>query len=192
MARKPQKSQAQLSNEQERRFYEALNKIQAGQTRKQAILSSHMDQRTFNKMLAAREENGTRLLTQRYTRRTRIRAGQTSAALVQGKYDVGLSVGALKQFAVFHKDGSITMEVFDNFYASIMGKYWNSVEQFVYHGNTSYLDSFHPHTVFTINGEEISLQFDKRAIERWWRQKSLSQRDSFNERLYNKEVTYAA
>lgn len=177
MARKPQQTQEQVNFAREQRFYASLHRISLGQTRKSAILAEKMDPRTFNKLLRERETGGYELITK---------------IDKKGHYEIGHAPGSVSQWRVLDDANHMRKIYVDKKYSEVLGRYWNAIENYLVYGNSKYLTSFKPTTIFTVDGVPIQLQLSPQAVKFWYSRLSQEQRDGINDTLYVKETSYAA
>jgi len=177
MAKKtPQKSLAQLESERSSRFDASIAKIKAGQTRKQAILASGMDPRTFNKRIASQEDSGKLFLT---------------PIDKKGHYRISGTSTVYARWEVFRSDGVVTTEHVDYETSLVISRYWNTVRTAL-SGNKQALEHFSPKYVYNIYGEKIELERDYTTIERWHsRIVDTRQATMFNETIYERTTVSA-
>ena len=179
MARKSKtgKTVETLNFEREQRFYASMQRISNGQTRKSAILAEKMDPRTFNKLLRERETGGHELITK---------------IDKKGHYEIGHAPGSVSEWRVLDDTNHMRKIYVDKKYSEVLGRYWNSIENYLVYGNSKYLTSFKPTTIFTVDGIPFHLQLNPQAVKIWYSRLSQEQRDNINDTLYVKETSYAA
>lgn len=171
--KKPTGVSEQQDATREARFYASLAKIKAGTSRKQAILQSGMDPRTFNKLL--RERDGEKFLT---------RSGK------RGQYQIGALPGSVSRWDILDDAGYLHREYFDKKYSTVMGRYWNTIHNYLETGDASTLAAFKPTTVYTVDGKSYKLELSGSAIREWWSSLPDNHWNNTN-KLYVKEATYA-
>lgn len=145
------------------RFLRAARRVVSGESLTRAARAEHISPETIRRINAERQVFG-----KRYDQ--------------QGKF-IGWAGGEYPRFPVFTEEGRVHDEVpFDEKTASLMGQYWNAVDDAL-RGDDTKLRSFRGVTVYDLLGTRYRLQADANAVRVMFDSMSDRERDDF-ERLF--------
>jgi hypothetical protein len=162
----PKQRQAQT----EQHFYGVLKRVNKGETLATALKNEHITRRTFNKYQKDREIGNNALLVK---------------IDKQGHYAVSGRTGATIDWPVLSSTGIESYETFDTKQSKTMGRYWNAVNNSLTYGRNLYLKNLSPRSVYTVDGKRITLNTNIQQIKTWWEQKTFSERETFDDRIYD-------
>jgi hypothetical protein len=165
----------------EAKYYRVVARLEQGESLVRAAKAEHIDPETVRNINKQRE------LFQPLYHYKKQPSGATRPTTVRG-----YRVEARASTPIVHPDGTyITGPSVDTYYASLLGAYWNAVDEAL-KGDTTRLRTFADVTIYTTDGQAHRLMTDVNALYRLYEGMSAAESYDWERNFYSKAVIYAA